>query len=325
MPRTRSPRKSSLQYWPRKRARDIVARVRGWAESKDAKILGFAGYKVGMTHIIVNDSRPNSITKGMEISWPVTIVECPPLKIAGITFYKNQGYGVQKATTIMAENLDKELSRTTPLPKKINNKIDDIKFDDYVDIRVLAYTQPKLTSIGKKKPEIFELSIGGLLKDKLDYAKNNLGKEIKVEDIFKEGQQVDIHAVTKGKGYQGPVKRFGVAIRHHKSEKTKRGPGSLGPWHGRRMWRVSHAGQMGFHNRLMFNNWLLKIDKDSSKVNPLGGFLRYGFVKNSYLLIKGSVPGPSKRIIKLTQPTRLNKKIPSQSPKITYISTESKQ
>ena len=49
---------------------------------------------------------------------------------------------------------------------------------------------------------------------------------------MKDGDQLDFHCVTKGKGYQGPVKRFGIQIRARKAEKTKRGPGSLGSWKG---------------------------------------------------------------------------------------------
>src|SRR3989344_954150 len=99
-------------------------------------------------------------------------------------------------------------------------------------LTVVVYTQPKLTGIGKKRPEIFEIALGGSIKDKFEYAKQNIGKEIKITDIFKEGELVDIHGVSKGKGTQGPVKRFGISIRSHKAEKTKRGPGSLGGWRG---------------------------------------------------------------------------------------------
>ena len=53
-----------------------------------------------------------------------------------------------------------------------------------------------------------------------------LGKEIKVEDVFESGVSVDVHGITKGKGFQGTVKRFGVPIRQHKAEKTKRGIGT---------------------------------------------------------------------------------------------------
>lgn len=325
MPRTRSPRRGSMQFWPRKRAKSQVVRIRSWAKVSDAKPLGFAGYKSGMTHIFVTDNRPNSITKGDDIKLPVTVIECPPIKVAGFILYNKDAYGFHAASQILADKLDKDLAKNFPLPKKANKKLEEIKIEDYVDLRLLVYTQPKLTGIGKKKPEFFEMGIGGNLAAKLDYAKNILGKEIKMQDIFKEGQQVDAHAVTRGKGFQGPVKRFGVAIRNHKSEKTKRGPGSVGPWHGLLNWTVAHAGQMGYHQRVEYNKQILKMGSNPEEINPKGGFLRYGVVKNNYLIIKGSIQGPAKRLIKLTQAIRPNKKMHSEAPAIVYISLETKQ
>jgi large subunit ribosomal protein L3 len=325
MPTKRSPRKGSMQYWPRKRAKSESVRIRSWAKTKDATPLGFPGYKAGMTHVFITDNRPNSITKGEDISWPVTVIECPPIKLIGFTLYKKDAYGLHASSQILADKLDKELAKNFPLPKKTKKKAADVKIDEYVDLMLLVQTQPKLTGIGKKKSEVFELGIGGDLKAKFEYAKNNLGKEIKVEDVFKDGVVVDSHAVTRGKGFQGPVKRFGVSIRQHKSEKTKRGPGSLGPWHGPLNWRVSHAGQMGYHQRVEYNKWILKVDNDPKKINPKGGFLHYGLIKNNYVLVKGSIQGPAKRMIKMIHAVRPTKKIKGEAPAITHISLESKQ
>ena len=50
-----------------------------------------------------------------------------------------------------------------------------------------------------------------------------IGKEIIIDEVFKEGAFLDVHGVTKGKGFQGPVKRHGIMLRHHKSEKSRRG------------------------------------------------------------------------------------------------------
>src|SRR3990167_2338180 len=118
MPQVRIPRRGSLQYWPRKRSKRAFARVRTWAKSKEAKPLGFAGYKVGMTHLIINDNRKTSTTKGMDISCPVTIIECPPLKILSIKFYKNTINGSKVVSEILSENMDKYLQRAMVLPKK---------------------------------------------------------------------------------------------------------------------------------------------------------------------------------------------------------------
>ena len=325
MPKTRSPRRGSLQYWPRKRAKKETPRVRSWAKINEAKLLGFAGYKVGMTHIFYTDNRPHSLTKSSEISCPVTIIECPPLKAVSIKFYKKTNNVLKLVGEVLADKLDKELSRKIKIPKNVKKKIEDIK--EYDDIRLLVQTQPKLTGIGKKKPELFEVAIGGTKEEKLNYAKEKLGKEIYVHEIFKEGQQIDVHGVTKGKGFQGAVKRFGIGLRSHKSEKTKRGPGSLGPWcgQGHVMWRVAHAGKMGYHLRTEYNKLILKIGDKKEEINQEGGFVGYGFVKNPYILVKGSTIGPVKRLLRFNFAIRPNKKIPEEAPAISYISLSSKQ
>ncbi len=308
-----------MQFWPRKKAADIVPRIRTW-HSKDAKAACFAGYKVGMTHVMATDNRNGSPSKNMSIAIPVTIIECPPMKVYGIAIYEKNGYGLQCASTILATSLDKHLP--FPLPKNIKAKFEDVK--EPADVRLLVQTQPQLINL-KKTPEVFQVGLGGSVEAKLAYAKEILGKEIAVTDVFKEGSLVDVHAVTKGKGLQGPVKRFGVKIRFHKSEKTKRGPGSLGPWHGPTLYRVPHAGQMGFQTRTELNKWVLKIDTDPSKINIKGGFVRYGDIKSQYMLVKGSISGARKRLIKFTPAQRPDKKIPVQAPAITYVSQTSQQ
>ncbi|MBI4738236.1 50S ribosomal protein L3 [Candidatus Woesearchaeota archaeon] len=327
MPKPHRSRHASMQVWPRVRAARHFARVRAWTPSKDTKPLGFAGYKVGMTHLIITDNRKNAMTKGEEVSWPATIIECPPLKVAGIRFYKKGYYGNQVATEILGK-LDKEAGRKIILPKKPNEqKLQSLKAEDYTDIRLLVCTQPKLTGIGKKKPELFELGLGGSVGDKFVYAKEQLGKELSIKDVFAEGTQVDVQAVSKGKGFQGPVKRFGVKIRQHKSEKTKRGPGSLGGWskQGHVMYRVAFAGQMGYHQRIDYNKLILKVCDKPDEINKKGGFVHYGIVKNPCILVKGSVVGTSNRLIRLMLARNPNRKFEGPVPAINHISTTSQQ
>ena len=324
MPQKRKPRAGSMQYWPRKRARRIYARVRSWAKSKEAKLLGFAGYKVGMTHLIINDNRKASTTKGMSISCPATIIECPPLKPVSIRFYKNTQYGSKLVSEVMADNFDKELKRKIILPKKKDAK-KEIP-NDYDYIRLVVHTSPGRTGLGKKMPEIFEAAIGGNKEDQMKYAQEKLGKEINISEVFKEGQQLDVHAVSKGKGVQGPVKRFGVSLRQHKSEKGVRRVGSLGGWkaQGHIMWRVAKAGKMGYHMRTERNKWLLKIG-NVADITKKGGFENYGIVKNPYVLVKGSVIGPKKRLVRFNEALVPNKMRPSEAPSIQYIHLGVKQ
>jgi large subunit ribosomal protein L3 len=313
------PGRGSLGVRPRKRANSPIPRIRNWPSSKDPGMLGFAGYKVGMTHIIIEDTDKKA--KKKDIVVPVSIIECPPIKVAAILLYRPHGYGIACCGQINANKLDKEVSMCLPPRKKASKK--EYPTENLSDIRLLVHTQPKLTGLGKKKPELFEVGLGGSVDDKLKTANDLLGKEIKFSEIFKPGSMCDIFSVTKGKGYQGPVKRHGVAIRHHKSEKTKRGPGSLGAWMGDRTSTVPHAGQTGYHPRCSLNKFIIMVESDPSKFSPKGGFLQYGNIKNEYAVIKGTVGGARKRIITMTFPRR-KVKIPA-IPKITYISVESKQ
>lgn len=324
MPTKRKPRDGSLQYWPRKRASSYTARVRSWAGMKEPKLLGFAGYKAGMTHIMANDNRPNSKTKGSSIMIPATVIECPPIKVALVALYKKRGYGLAASSHIFAEKLDKELARKISAAKKSGKKISEIKPEDFEELRIAAYTQPKLTSIGKKKPELFEIALGGSKEEKLNFAKENLGKEISVADVFSEGQQVDAHSITKGKGLQGPVKRHGIGLKPHKSEKSRRAAvlGSEGDSKVR--FYAHQSGQTGCHMRTEYNKWLLKIG-EPKQINPKGGFIKYGELKNTFVLLKGSVGGPAKRIVRLNHPIRPNRKIPKDAPPVEYISLASRQ
>lgn len=314
MPTTRKPRAGSMAFWPRKRARRHFARVRSWPLFKQGP-LGFAGYKAGMVHAIVLDSSPHSMTKDQEIFCPVTVLECPPIKVFGIRFYKKDVYG-NKVIGEKTVKPDKELARKIVLAKKTKEKVPQ----DYDEVRLLIYTQPRLTGIGKKKPDLFEIAIAGSKEEQLKYAEEKLGKEIFLKDVFAPGQQVDVKAITKGKGFQGPVKRFGIGLRSHKSEKGRRGPGNVGPWTGAKMWRVAHAGQMGYHQRTDYNKFIITISEKPEEVNPKGGFKRYGLVKNPCLLLKGTVPGPAKRMIRIDHALRPTKKLNIEAPQIQLIS-----
>lgn len=327
MPRVRQPRRGTMQFWPRKRAKMQRARVRKWTLPpglKEAKPLGFAGYKAGMTHVMITDNKPTSPTKGETIAVPVTVVECPPLKVAGVRCYQRKGNALLPSLLVWAEKLDKDLGRLIPLPKKSKATIDKIVPEQFAELRLLVHTQPRLVGL-KKTPELFELGIGGSVQQQFEYARGVLGRDIRIGDVFVPGQQVDAHSVSKGKGLQGPVRRFGVSIRHHKSEKTKRGPGALGPWHGSFNWPVAHAGQMGYHQRTELNKWIVQIGDDPSKINPAGGFLHYGNIAGQYMLVKGSLAGPSKRIIAFTSASRMNRHVPKEAPSITHVSVASKQ
>jgi large subunit ribosomal protein L3 len=81
---------------------------------------------------------------------------------------------------------------------------------------------------------------------------------------------------------------------------------------------------MGYHQRTEFNKRLMAIGNDGSEITPDGGFLGYGVVNNQYILIKGSLPGPVKRLIRMRKATRPEKNF-VKAPSFLYVSKESKQ
>ena len=305
MPTRKSPRKGSLQFWPRKRAAKFLPSVNWNAINSGKNLKGFICYKAGMISGYVKDNTPDSMTKDKKIIIPLTILECPPLKIFSVRLYKD-GKVVKE---ILVEKPDKELKRKVKLPTKKIGKIEEIKIDKNVfdDIRVLCYSQVKKTGI-KKTPDLSEIGLSGTLEEKFNFVKENLDKELSVLNVFEKGDLVDLRGLTKGKGFQGPVKRFGIRLKDHKSEKGRRKPGSLGPWHPARVtFRVPMAGQIGMFTRIVYNNKIIDMGKSEDK-NWLKNIKNFGNVKTDYLLISGSVQGPSKRQLLLTAPLRRTKR-----------------
>ncbi len=322
------PRRGSLAFSPRKRASSIIPRIRAWPVSSETKLLGFAGYKAGMTHVVMVDDRKNSPTYGEEIVAPVTVIETPPMKVMGIRVYRNTAYGLQIAAEVWADKLDQHLSRRVNLPKKAKDAESLKEIDGLAEVRVITYTQPyKMTGVPKKVPDVMEQKVGGEAEEALDYAISILGKEVKVNDVFNEGAFIDVLGITKGKGFQGPVKRWGVITldaKHARSSKHRR-VGTLGPWNPHHVrWTVPQAGQMGFHQRTEFNKRILKIGENGEEITPNGGFPHYGVVRNEYVLVSGSVPGSVKRLIRMRDAIRP----PAESYEgvnLLYVSTTSKQ
>ncbi|MFP4523038.1 MAG: 50S ribosomal protein L3 [Candidatus Nanoarchaeia archaeon] len=321
-----NPRHGSMQFWPRVRASRQYAKVRSVPQGQAAGLLGFAGYKAGMTHVIATDTYKNSNTKGEQISIPVTVIECPPLRITSVRVYKAQGYGTGVSEEFFFKGT-KDLSRKCAVSKNYAKKedLDNIDISTTSHITVQVQTQPTLAGFGKKKPEVFELPLGGSIEEQITFAKDNVEQDVSVKDVLKAGSFVDVRAVTTGRGYQGPVKRFGVSLRAKKSEKVVRGPGSLGSWKGQghMMYRIAYAGQTGYHARIQYSNYIVGIEDDVSKLNPQGGFINYGEVKNTYVLVKGSLPGPKKRLVMCTPAHRKGKA--NALPSIDHISIASQQ
>ena len=317
-----------MAFSPRKRSAHHVPKFDSWPEiSEGPRIQGFAGYKAGMTHVFVNDKKETSLTFGQEVRVPVTILEVPPMKVVAIRVYRNSSGGLQSMGEAWAKKLDKELERRIPMPRKAKSSLKGIKDEEVEDVRLITHTQPNLVrGVPKKSPDIMEIRVGGgSAKERIDYAKSILGKEIGIGDFIKEGAHIDVSAITKGKGFGGHIKRWGVKLLSHKNSKHRRMIGTLGPHFPNYVLpTVPQAGQIGYHQRTEFNKSILKVGDKGEEVTPQGGFLHYGVIMNPYVIIHGSIPGSIKRLVRLRDPMR-KKVVKGEPPEITYISLKSPQ
>jgi len=289
------------------------------------------GYKAGMTHIFMVEDKQGSPDFGKEVAKPATVIDTPPAIICAVRAYTRDPYGLKTLTETWMKEPPKDINRLTtppnnPDPENGFNKIEQ-NLAQIAEFRILAATQPRLTGVPKKTPELMEIKVDGAgIKEQFDYVKKLLGKTVSPTEIFKEGQYLDVIAVSKGKGVQGVIKRWGVKIRDRKSRKMKRGVATLGAWSPSRvLYTIPRSGQMGYHRRVEHNKRVLKIGTNGADITPKGGFLRYGPVKGTYVLLNGSVPGATKRLIRLRAPARPPRRIPEAPPKIVEISLESPQ
>lgn len=115
----------------------------------------------------------------------------------------------------------------------------------------------------------------------LDAAAYEVGQEVKVE-IFAEGDVIDVTGVTKGKGFQGVIKRHGQSrgpMTH--GSRYHRRPGSMGPVAPNRVFKQKKLpGQMGAVVKTIQNLEIVKVD-----------------VERNLLLVKGNVPGSKKALV----------------------------
>ncbi|MCU4798873.1 50S ribosomal protein L3 [Halobacteria archaeon HArc-gm2] len=337
MPQPSRPRKGSLGFGPRKRAESETPRFNSWPDDDGQPgVQGFAGYKAGMTHVTLVNDEPNSAREGMEETVPVTVVETPPVRAVAVRAYEDTPYGQRPLTEVWADEFHSELDRALDVPE--NNDADAaeeqirdaLEAGNLGDVRVITHTVPdELVNVPKKKPDVMETRVGGgSVEDRLDHALDLLadGGDHSMNDVFRAGEYADIAAVTKGKGTQGPVKRWGVQKRKgkHARQGWRRRIGNLGPWNPSRVRStVPQQGQTGYHQRTELNKRIIDIGEgDDASVD--GGFVNYGEVDGPYTLVKGSVPGPDQRVVRFRPAVRPNDQ-PRLDPEVRFVSTASNQ
>jgi large subunit ribosomal protein L3 len=313
-----APRRGSLAFYPRVRAKSEEARLRNWPELNDnTSLLGFAGFKAGQLQIITIDDKEKTPNFGKQLDNSSTVIATPPINIIGIRCYRKDLYGEKAFIDAYSKDFPKGLERKfkTKYNEKSFETIES-SFDLISSFFAIASVFPRKANLSQKKPFVFEIGVSGKdNKTKYEYLKGILGKEIKISDVFQNGQLIDVSGITRGKGIEGPITRFGVKRKQHKSRKSVRALGTLGPISPAVvMYSVPRQGQRGFHQRTEYNKRILLVSSDGSSqtasvssklsINPPGGFKHFGLVTTDYIVVRGSIPGVPKRLVKMRQPIR---------------------
>merc|ERR1712122_327677 len=147
-----------------------------------------------------------------------------------------------------------------------------------------------------------------------------MGKKVNINGVFSQDELIDVIGVTKGKGYKGVTYRWVTKKLPRKTHKGLRKVACIGAWHPARVgFSVPRAGQCGYHHRVDRNKKIYrvgrgihtkdnKVVKDNASteyditektITPMGGFPHYGEVNEDFVMLKGCVPGPKKRVLTL--------------------------
>ena len=312
------PRRGSLAYLPKGRAKSMEARIRTWPEdnSDEPKLLAHAGFKAGCVQIVSIDDREKTPNHGKQLVSLGTVIVTPPVLIIGVRGYSKDHTGLHADFDFYADDLPKHISRLFKLKTKKNPSENTIKsLKNIKEIYAIIAVTPRNAGLEQKKPYVFEVAVkGGNIEKQFEFVNELLGKEVKIDQVFESGDTVDTAAITKGKGWEGPITRWGVKRKQHKSRKSVREVGSLGPISPQYvMYTVPRAGQRGLHQRIEYDKKIMVMDNTENikyEINPKGGFKHFGNVNGDFIIVRGSVPGTYKRLIKLrTQIRNMPKKI----------------
>merc|ERR1711881_699580 len=340
-----APRHGSLGFLPRKRCRRHQGEIKSFPKddaSQPCHLTAFVGFKAGMTHIVREVDRVGSKSHKKEVVEAVTILETPAVVVVGIVGYTETPRGLRQLTTIWAEHISDECKRRfyknwykskrkafskaskkwsdEDGKKSIERDLEKMKKYCKV-IRVICHTQQKLIGLKQKRAHIMEIQVnGGSISDKVDWAKENLEKNVPIFNVFGQDEMIDVIGVTKGKGYRGVTFRWGTKKLPRKTHKGLRKVACIGAWHPARVgFSVPRAGQCGYHHRVDRNKKVYRIgrgihtkdgkvvknnastdyDLTEKSITPMGGFPHYGEVNEDFVMIKGAVPGPKKRCLTL--------------------------
>jgi len=174
-------------------------------------------------------------------SIPVTLIEATPNRITQVKTVENDGYTAIQVTT--------------------GTK------------RAALVNKPLAGHYAKAKVEagrgLWEFRV-----DAKDIGNYSVGSELKADEVFKAGQIVDVAGVTKGKGFQGTIKRwnFTMGDATHGNSLSHRSPGSIGQRQtpGRVFPGKKMSGHMGAERQSMLNLEVVKIDAEKHLIAVRG-------------------------------------------------------
>jgi len=346
-----APRHGSLGFLPRKRCTHTGGRgqIRSFPRDDTAKachLTAFMGYKAGMTHIMREVNKPGSKLHKKEVVEAVTILETPPMIAVGLVGYVETPRGLRTLTTVWAKHLSHTVKRCFYKNWYRSKKM---AFDRYASrvsaednkdleqelarmkkyctvVRLIVHTDMPKLKLRQKKAHLCEVQInGGAAEDKVNFGYELFEQRIPIDTVFSENEMIDTISITKGKGFEGVVARWGVTRLPRKTHRGLRKVACVGAWHPARVkFSVARAGQNGYHHRTEQNKKIYRLGKGSSAasadnkekgafvanattahdltekaITPLGGFPHYGQVNEDYVMIKGGVPGIKKRVVTL--------------------------
>ena len=258
-------------------------------------------------HSITVDDREKTPNFGKPLFNPTSVLAVPDTTIIGLRLYTRENGGYKAVGETYAKDLPKGIAKKGSVdPEKFVESWKS-KIGSLERIAAVISIVPRVAGLSQKDPVVLEVGVGGGdLAAQLDYIAKLLGKGVKFSDIFKAGAYVDVIGITKGKGVEGPITRFGVKRKQHKSRKTVRAVGVIGPWHPAAvMYTVARAGQHGFHQRTETGKRILSISNPKDvPITPAGGFMHFGDVKTDYALLRGTVPGSNRRVVMVRHPAR---------------------
>ena len=359
------PRHGSLGFLPRKRARRFRGKCKTFPKADQTKaphLTAFLAYKAGMTHILRDVNKVGSKAHTKEVVEAVTVLEAPPMIVIGVVGYVETPQGLRALTTVWAEHLNDEAKRRfyknwykskkkafTRYVKKYADGQKEIdaelaRIKQYCQVvRVITHTQVRKIKVGQKKAHIMEVQVnGGNIAAKVDFAVGLFEKNVPIDAVFAQNEMLDVIGVTKGHGFEGVVHRWGVNRLPRKTHRGLRKVGVIGAWHPAKVqWSVPRAGQNGCHHRTEMNKKVYKIGKGlaggavnnattefdltEKDINPVGGWPHYGLINEDYIMLKGCVIGPKKRVLTLRKALfEQTQRVASEEITLKFIDTSSK-